>query len=165
MTLYPSPAHTLAHPLLLLAVVVTLLSACNPLTTPLPGDGSSLYLRYTGPEDGVWYELSLSGAGGYEVTVTMTVVGPDAHERLCRDAATGQVETCLGYPGLANLVDPFIGSATYRAVFTPFSDDLLIHDLTCRQGGAARTCPASLRVSARVVDAQGNTAGDLLVQA
>jgi hypothetical protein len=160
MTPAPIRPRALARPLLLMAAAVALLSACNPLTAPLPGSGLSLIVQYSGPT-GAWYELSLSGFAGYDVDVSVSAYASEPHERLCRDAASGQVEPCIGYPGLVNQADPFVGSATYRAVISPLNFDWLINQITCRQGATNVPCPSSLRVSMRVVDAQGTPVGDL----
>jgi len=158
-----SPAHrplTLARPLLLVVAAVALLAACNPMSSPLPGHGLSLIVQYSGPT-GAWYELSLAGVEGIEVELTVSAYASEPHERLCRDGATGQVEACTGYPGLVSQADSFIGTGTYRTLISPLNFDWLINSYTCRQGSTVVTCPAALRVSLRVVDAQGHPVGDL----
>jgi hypothetical protein len=144
-----------ARPLLLLAAAVVL-SACNPLTLQ-PGDDGLHRALYAGPS-GAWLEVAVAGIEGFEVSYLVLLSGSP---RTCRDAVTGEVEVCETL-GAFSFSEAFAATTSvYRPTMSPVDADIVIITHWCRQGGVSVECPASLRVTVRVVDVNGDTIGDL----
>jgi hypothetical protein len=135
------------------------LAACNPLTAPVPTEGSVVSVQYEGPADG-WLEVSVTGFEGYSVDFQILILNTFPAPRTCRDATTGAIEPCQ-QTDIVNVTDLFAASASFRPVVSPLDADLLNTSFTCRQGGVAVACPPSLRATLRVVDAEGDLVGDL----
>jgi hypothetical protein len=146
-----------ARSVLLVAVILIALTACNPLS--LRFGNLAPAVRYVGPSGG-WLEVSVAGIEGFDVNYQILASGDEPWQRLCRDAATGEIEEC-DLEFALNSTDPYIVTSTaFRPAIMLRDADRLSYVQWCTRDGATVDCP-SRRATLRVVDGNGHLMGDL----